>query len=79
MTIRHIDPRQPHQRHLTCEHCGATPSHQLGIDCERFICGLCVDAALRKNGRPLRFPREEQDEFLLTGAIRCNQLQEATC
>jgi hypothetical protein len=32
----------------------------------RFICGECVDAAVRPHGRSLHFPHDEQDEFLLT-------------
>lgn len=56
---------------LTCLHCGSAPepSHTPGVDCVRFICGACVDLAMRPHGKSLRFPRDEQDEFLLTGTL----------
>jgi hypothetical protein len=62
-----------------CFHCGASAadsSHKPGLDCVRFICGLCVDKAVRPHGRSLRFPRDEQEEFLLTGNSRHAHAQE---
>ncbi len=53
----------------TCLHCGSQPDHKLGLDCVRFICGACVDAAVRPHGRSLHFPHDEQEEFLITSTI----------
>lgn len=55
--------------HRACLHCGGQPDHKLGLDCVRFICSLCVDAACRPRGRSLHFPRDVQEEFLVTSTI----------
>lgn len=68
-TLRNINPQAAHQRHLQCVHCdkpAPETGHKPGLDCVRFICGECVDAAVRPHGRSLHFPHDEQDEFLLT-------------
>lgn len=69
MTLPIIDPRGAHQRHIACEHCGSTSNHKPGVDCVRYICATCVELAMRPHGRSLRFPRDEQDEFLLTSSL----------
>ena len=66
MHITNINPKAAHQRHITCLHCGGT-GHKPGLDCVRYICGDCVAAAMHPHGKSLRFPHDEQDEFLLTG------------
>jgi len=68
MNLSKIDLRQAYQRQLTCACCGAEPDFALGADAVRFICTKCTTEALTKNGRPLRFPRSEQDEMFLTSA-----------
>lgn len=71
LTIPHIDPRHAHQRHLTCQHCGSEPDFALGVDATRFVCTICTTKAIRKDGRSLHFPRDEQDELFLTTAPHC--------
>lgn len=61
---------------LTCLHCGEAPDHKPGLDCVRFICTLCVDKAVRHGGRSLKFPRDEQEEFLLTPNFVASHIEE---